>query len=345
MVAAKLRSAFGADQVRHAPASDPAWRRFLANTKTTLFQSDAWANFIGDYYGWEPYVAIALQNDAVIGGTPYMLIDDFRGLRRITYPFSDACDSIGADGLGLAALDGIPWQLRTRRLPEVAPDTSASLSGVYQSVALPDDPGDVAALWHRPQVQNAKRMQRAGGRMRCDASSGAIEKFYELSTRVRKEKFGLLPQPKSFFDQLAERFFPKSGFVAFAEVGDLLVSAAVCLWHGDRLYVKYSASNQDALGLRPNNYLFGELMHLAVKEKRRYLDLGISGQAGLARFKQHLGAQSEPYYTIQLNKETPSQSVARLEETLRDLTTLLTQTDIPTSTAQRAGDILYRYFV
>lgn len=91
-------------------------------------------------------------------------------------------------------------------------------------------------------------------------------------------------------------------------VGMMLLAA------GDTLFVKYSASEMSVLELRPNNYLFKKAIEEAISGGLARLDLGISNEERLIRFKEHLGA-------------TP-----------------LAEPDVPRSAATSAGSVLYRFF-
>lgn len=331
----------------HVTPSDPRWLEFIASAKPTLFQSPDWSAIIEESYGFCAKVAMVVREGAVAGGLPYAEVDDFRGRRRVSFPFADVCEPLGDDiWPELEAeffADALPWRVRTRSIPGSG-RTPARRVAVHQHVPLLMTVDNAYARCHSKQRAKARQALRAGvtHRKLCDAS--AIDLFYDLHTRVRKEKYRLLPQPRAFFEAIARRFFPERGFVLVAELQGRTIAAMWFLAYGDMLYYKFSASALDALSVRPNNYLIWKAIEEGIDAGFAAIDLGISEDEGLIGFKERLGAVSVPVYQASFCEPAKSDRVAKLESALERVTAILTEPDVPLRAAQEGGEALYRFF-
>lgn len=326
---------------------DARWVEFASNA--TLFQSPSWCGMVADFYGFDARVLVAERNDRIIGGLPFAQVNDFRGARRVTFPFSDVCDAINPELW--PALEGaivqstIPWTVRTRSGGGDLRGVEATSPGMYQVIPLPATFQEAAARFHQKQNVNARRLERAGGVCRRVEDLTALDKFYDLFSELRRDKFRLLPQGRDFFARVMETFFPDRGFALFAELDGRVVMGMILISHGDTLYVKYSAMDRRAADLRPSNYLFAKAIEEAIRSGHRVLDLGISGEEGLIRFKRHLGAEAQPYYQLRYNSQAKTDAVKEVEGALGAMTRILTESDVPLSAVQQAGSVLYRFFV
>jgi lipid II:glycine glycyltransferase (peptidoglycan interpeptide bridge formation enzyme) len=198
---------------------------------------------------------------------------------------------------------------------------------------------------HPKQRANLKQAHKAGLTVRKMANEQAIELFYNLHSRLRIEKHRLLPQPKAFFEEIGRRFFPNDGFVLFAETQGRIIAGMLFLIRASTLYYKFSASDLDYLTVRPNHFLLWEAVEYAVGQKFESIDLGLSEDEGLVRFKERFGAEAKPVYVAQYHDLKTSNAITQIESTLQSLTSLLTQPGIPLGAAQRGGELLYRFFV
>ena len=341
-------SVSAAHEVIHTTNRDPRWLGFVAKAGPTLFQHPEWGSMIESVYGFPACVAMLVRGARIIGGLPYAEVKDFRGCRRVAYAFADVCEPLGEDawsGLERAlTTDGIPWQIRSRAVPFALART-VDRPGMHQAIDLPATADEARKRFHQKQRVNARRLERAGACCRKFSDASFIGPFYELFSALRKNKFRLLPQSRRHFELVAERYFPRGGFGLAAELDGRMVAGMMLLPEGDTLYIKYSASALDALELRPNNYLFSKAIDAAIESGFRRLDLGISVEPGLIRFKEHLGARSTPYHVARYGHEPPNESVRQLESALEHITKILTDPEVPLSAAVAGGDALYRFFV
>jgi|SRR5579872_208533 len=337
----------GLRHVEHVPVTDKRWQAYLGGADPSLFQAIRWHQLIEATYGFPARVAMVLDGETVAGGLPYAEVEDFRGRRRVAFAFADVCEPLGPVWpeveRALSAGD-IPWQIRSRQLPGHTAERIREI-GVHQEIILPTTFEEAAAAFHPSVRRGAKRAVNAGVQVHRYDDARGMEIFFELHTHLRMGKHRLLPQPKAFFEEIVRRYFPRDGCVLVAELERRPVAAMVLLAEGSHLYYKFGASELASLHVRPNNLLFERAIRLAIEGGYAALDLGISEEEGLIRFKRHLGARSAPVYKAWYGSQELSEAVGQVERALGALTTLLTEPGVAPSTAQGAGSVLYRFFV
>nr|WP_279343286.1 GNAT family N-acetyltransferase [Fundidesulfovibrio terrae] len=206
-------------------------------------------------------------------------------------------------------------------------------------------------LWTRTSRafrKGVNKALRSGLRVEEATSVDALQPFYRMLTDLRRQKFGILPQPVGYYEQLHSRFMNEGhGAVWLALLGDRPVAAACILEHGNSLYDKMGVSDTEYLDMRPNNLLLWEVMRRGRERGLEYLDMGLSPESnpGLIRFKEGLGGNATPvryYRWLPQNHDSAQEAVLR--ETLSGLTAILTRPDVPESAVFAASNLLYRNF-
>jgi CelD/BcsL family acetyltransferase involved in cellulose biosynthesis len=334
--------------IQAAVAHDERWLSFVrANPDLTLFQSPRWCSVIEKTYGFATNVLLALEGDAVLGGMPFAHIEDFRGARRVAFPFADNVEPL-PDSLWPAfetwiAADAVPWTIRSRVQPtQLAAQFKEAAT--HHVLALPATVEETQALYHFKHVQNLKQAAKAGLTHRRLHGLDGVDAFYQLHSNVRKTKHGLLPQPYAFFRHIYDEFFPEDGFVLVAEHERRIVSAMLFIGCGSTLYYKFSASALDALLVRPNHFLITKAIEEGIALGFKQVDLGISDTEGLIRFKERIGGTASPVFSASYNPVEKTDATRQVEKALGELTSILTDAELPLAAAQRGGDVLYRFF-
>jgi CelD/BcsL family acetyltransferase involved in cellulose biosynthesis len=335
-------------RIVHAGNHDSRWLEFLATANPTLFQHPHWASLMEETYGFPARVAIALRDDTVLGGLPYSEVEDFRGRRRIAGAFADVCEPLGEsawpDIEHALTEDGVPWQIRSRAQPGSHAVESRQVA-VHHVVDLPADSEEARRFCERKQRTEVRFALRAGLTARRLPDEEAIEVFYDLHAQVRKAKHHLLPQPRTFFNALARRYFPDRGFVLAAELDGAVIAAELLLVCGDTLYFKFIASDAAALSCKPNDFLLWKAIVTAADLGLRHVDLGISEAESLIHFKHKYAGDGRPVFAGRYAQGVKPAHVRQMEESLAQLTVALTTRDVPLATAQSAAEALYRFFV
>ncbi|MBV8172604.1 MAG: GNAT family N-acetyltransferase [Candidatus Eremiobacteraeota bacterium] len=328
--------------------SDPRWRAFVQAAQPTLFQHPDWATLMQETYGFPARVAMVLEGGVVSAGLPYSEVEDFRGRRRIAGAFADVCEPLGAEAwptieAALCAED-IPWQIRSRCSPgERALETRQV--AVHQTIELPADREEALAFARSRQRSEVRQALRAGVSLKRYDGAEAIEVFYPLHLRTRKEKHALLPQPRSFFEALAGRYFPQRGFVLAAQLDGAVVGAELLLTCGDTLYYKFVASDRSALQARPNDFLLWSAIETAAQMGLRRLDLGIAEAESLIHFKRKYRASEAPVFAARYIAAAKPAAAVQMERSLVDVTRALAEANVAATVTEAAAAALYRYFV
>lgn len=339
------------------PVTDPRWRALATGPDAGLFTSPPWIAAVCGTYGFIAQSRIAVDAaGAPVGGVAWVTVDDARGRRLLSLPFSDRADPPVPDTAtwdllfdDLSAGETAPYTLRCL-------DHSPAASG-----ARLDEVG--AAAWHGTPLdtdldelhrriasqsrRNIKASARAGVRVEVRDDLEAVRIMHGLHVRLRKNKYGLLAQPQEFFERIWQEFAPDGHcHTLLAIVDDEVIAAALFLeWNGV-LYYKFGASLQEHLQVRPNDAIYWTGIQQGVERGLRLVDWGLSDldQPGLVGFKRKWATEEHRLLTLRSGtvERTPAQQ--EFGDALGGLTKLLTDEAVPDDVTARAGALLYRYF-
>jgi hypothetical protein len=337
------------------PCTDPRWACLVERTDAGLFASPLWLRALADGFGLSATARVVEDATGMTtSGLAYVEVDDEKGERTVSLPFSDYSDPLGC-------LDREDWELlmepftggdrpfsiRTSRQEIVGADPLLIESGraAWHGRSLEPDEND---LWHAISSsarQNIRKAQRAGLTVCVGTSLSALEDFHRLHVHLRKRKYRMLAQPVEYFRAIGEHFGPQSCAVVSASRGGDDLAGVVLLKWGDTAYYKFNASTPDGYDLRANDLVMWESLRLAQRWGCTRFDFGLSGldQAGLLRYKAKYASEAAELVTLR-TVAAPSPAAEKLTRTLGPLTQLLTDPGVPDDVACRAGGLLYRLF-
>ncbi|OLT02866.1 hypothetical protein BJF90_28310 [Pseudonocardia sp. CNS-004] len=87
------------------PVTDPRWRGLATGPGASLFTSPPWISAVCRSYGFTPEARIALDPAGEpVGGFAWVAVDDVRGRRHSSLPFSDRADPLTAHAPVFTAL-------------------------------------------------------------------------------------------------------------------------------------------------------------------------------------------------------------------------------------------------
>ncbi len=205
---------------------------------------------------------------------------------------------------------------------------------------LAEDPAEVEQRYSKSQIKRGikkARRENLSAERRTDAA--ALDAFYALHLKTR-QRLGVPTQPKRFIQRFEELFDAGLGFVELVLDEGRPIAAAVFLSFNGTLTYKYGASDAAALGKRPNNLLFSEVIRWACEAGFHTLDFGRTDidNEGLRSFKRSWGAdESELSYTYLADREPT------LQPALRDRVMGTTIRRSPAVVGRLAGAALYRH--
>ena len=340
------------------PAADPRWEALLERARASLFHSPAWARVLSDAYGFRVEALAALDDTGQpVAGIPFVRVSDFLGSRIVSLPFSDFAGAVAVSGEArrtvLASLLSVGLPLAVRCLGTGDGDEQFSVTKCARWHEIDVTP-DLDVLETRMDSTRRRAIRKAGREgvvVESLDDASFLDAFAALNVGVRKRKYRLLAQPRTFFEAICRRFREVDGWHPLAAVQDgSVVAATLYLRWRDTLYYKFNASSPAALGARPNDLLVWDGIRLAKALGCRRLDFGASDddQPGLIRFKEQFGAVAGEIRFLRGGTAgaggAEEGAVKQARDVLSRLTALMTEPAVPDDATARAGELLYRFF-
>lgn len=335
------------------PRNDARWHQLATSSMGSVFTSPPWIRAVCDSYDFRPEGRIALDgNGKAIAGFAWVAIDDLRGIRLVSLPFSDRAEPLcsSADVWAELARDAlhpsIPLSIRCfDDSPVLArPELKTTGEAAWHGLSVEGSLEEISAGFESVTRRNIRTAERNDVKVVVSTDASAVRAFHDLHVRLRKQKYGLLAQPVEFFERIWEEFRVDDGIVTLlAHAGGEVVAGALYLVWDDVLYYKFGASVHEHLPLRPNDAIHWTAIQWANERGLRSLDWGLSDldQPGLVRYKRKWGSTERRIVTLRSGEPVAAPEFGRL---LGELTTLFTDDAVSDAVAARAGSVLYRYF-
>ncbi len=337
------------------PRIDQRWARLVAlSPDATLFHSPQWLRAVSNTYGLQPVASLLCDGESTIAGTVSARIEDPRGTRLVSFPFSDFMDPLVDSReqwrlLAASVLaEPLPFHMRIRRGRWLLDDVElqAEAIGYWHAVDVRAEDAQWSALSGSAR-RNIRRARECGLTVEVSSTLEQVRTFFDLHRQVRKQKYHLLPQPWAFFEQLHAIFEPEQRLhVLLARHGQVPVGGILAITWGDTLYYKFNASALGELKVRPNDLLAWEAIGLARRLGLARLDFGFSDadQPGLVRYKRKFATVESPVHRVTRTVGSPQPNAEAFGRDLTALTAVLTDPRVPDDLTEAAGALLYRYF-
>jgi CelD/BcsL family acetyltransferase involved in cellulose biosynthesis len=340
------------------PQHDALWQKLVNKHRSDVFHSPAWINVLNATYDFDIKALVVLDDDGEPrSGLAYGRIEDMMDPRIASLPFSDFCDPL--------VNDPDDWDALFTRL--LAEDCRLNLRCLHNDLPLSEERLTFVnrAKWHcidlRREVDDLwmgmdgaarraiKKAQRQGITVRVAQDKDDLRAFFLLHLKLRKYKYNLLAQSYSFFENIWDNFIPQGhGALMVAVYEDQVIGGVFFLEWQNKFYYKFNASDQDQVTLRPNDLVVWEGMQYGREKGYDYLDFGLSDwdQEGLLQYKRKFATEEK---TISFLRYTPDGAPGDKEKQIRkllpQLTDLLAHNDVPDEVTEKAGDLLYQYFI
>ncbi len=320
----------------------------------SVFASAPWIETLAATYGFEVKASVLAESSQPAAAILFSEVDDIRGRRVVSLPFSDYCDPFVQDRRSwnclvdpLLAL-GAPIRLRVMRnqVPLEDPRFSRTTNALWHAADLSRPEDEMWASLSGSATQNIRKAERNGVVVRQSKTLEDVRTFYEMHRAVRRSKYRLFAQPFSFFENLHATFSRDDRLIVLlAEVSGVAIAGILFLIDRGTLYYKFNASVD--LEMRPNDLLVWNGMRLGRERGLARLDFGLSdtSQPGLVRFKRKFATDERPIH--ELRWSPPGYADPRATQTgqvLHRLTEILTSAGVPDDVTGGVGDELYRFF-
>lgn len=331
--------------------TDPRWAEFVAgHPEATAFHHPAWARLVADCYGFRAFAVVSRDPAGRIrGGLPVIEVRHLRGGPKwVTLPFTDYCPplvSAGEEAPLAAELRQASQAAGVRRVEVRAPMAGATPGGTAfrHVITLEEDAGQVYKRIRRQVRQQIQQAEKMGVKVREATEPGDLtDVFYRLHVRNRR-RIGVPVQPRRLFRMLWESVIsPGLGIVFVAEAEGQPLAAQVCMaWNGTMIG-KYSASDERAWSLRPNDLIIWHSIKTACERGCLWLDMGRTDDdnQGLRAFKRSWGAAEQPLVYSALGGK-PEPALAGTGRAGQLLASVIRHG--PPVLCRAAGEALYRF--
>jgi CelD/BcsL family acetyltransferase involved in cellulose biosynthesis len=338
------------------PRVDPRWRTLVDTSAGSLFTSPPWLTAVCATYDFAPEARVLLTVDGEpTAGVAWVEVNDLRGCRRLTLPFSDRGDPLVSDLASWHCLTHdlvdpvMPFTVRTLDNSPLADDHRFERSGeaAWHRTLLGSSADD---LWKRLSSNarsNVNAGLRNGVKVEVRDDLEAMREFHRLHTLLRKRKYALLAQPVELFVRIWEAFSATDDvrvLLAKSPDGESIAGGVYLTWNGV-LYYKFGASLSDHLLLRPNELVTWSAMQFGLDRGLRALDWGLSDldQPGLVAYKRKWATEERRIHTYR-TPTPPRSEQHEVGQLLHGLTQLFVDARVPDDVTEEAGALLYRYF-
>jgi CelD/BcsL family acetyltransferase involved in cellulose biosynthesis len=338
------------------PVTDPRWHRLGAGPQASLFTSPPWISAVCRSYGFTPEARIAVDAAGEpVGGFAWVAVEDVRGRRLSSLPFSDRADPLVAEPpTWTALLDAAKTgdeQLTLRCLGDSAaladPRMRAVDAAAWHGTPLDAEIDEIHRRISGTSRRNIAAARRAGVRVEVRDDLDAVRTFHRLHVGLRKHKYRLLAQPLAFFENIWHEFHDSGRCVTLlASLDGEVIAGALFLEWNDVLYYKFGASEPAHLRARPNDAVYWTGIQRGVERGLRLVDWGLSDldQPGLVAFKRKWASVERRIITLRSGTWPQRPEQEQFGRELGELTRLLTDPAVPDEITARAGAVLYRYF-
>ena len=286
------------------PITDRRWEEFVAtHPKSSAFHRREWLKSLSDTYGYRPIVFTNSPPQTKLSdGIPFCKVKSWiTGKRLVSLPFSDHSEPLLGDGedegefatelaakmqklhLQYIELRPLCWQGPTNLFVPAQ-------SFWIHKLDLCKSKEDLFNNLHKSSLQRRiRKAERENLEYERGSSANLIDDFCEMLLITRR-RHHLLPQPRRWFENLAENF--KSDFqIRVARKDGKCFAAIVTLRHHNKVVYKYGCSDEQYHHLAGMPFLFWRLIEESKAEQAVELDFGRTDleNEGLIRFKDKFG--------------------------------------------------------
>jgi len=301
------------------PSADERWDAFVEDhPQGCIFHHSAWKTVIDNSFPQvEPYYFILENTDGIQGGAPFFFVKSWiTGKRLVSLPFTFYSDPlVGSNDFLSKLLKGIMLkqkelkatfiQFRTRYAEPSrwGLDLQEYPGFKNHTLYLEPDLDTLKRSFHRTCVRQRINRAENSNILVVEASSETdMKTFYRLHCLTRK-KYGISPQPYSFFKNMWDILYPKGMLYLFiAEYDGQPVSSLLCLKYKKTVHAEYMGTDSRFNRYSGNIYLFWHAIQKAKAEGYQSFEFGSSptSETELIDFKRRWGTVEEDisYYYL-----------------------------------------------
>lgn len=282
-----------------------AWETFVASQDSCVnYHRWPWKSVIEQAFGWNTYYLTAKKDDEICGILPFGgNRSSLFGTLLCSLPFfseagivatsQEATDALADEAIRLGQEIGAEY-IELRHAGNAPVNWPAKTNKVTLVCDVFADPEQNMQQLPTKMRTNVRRALKSG----LEAEFGGAEllhDFYDVFCRKMRE-LGTPVYSKKLFEVILQNF-PGEAYVCRVRHGSKTVSAAFLTGYKDRIEANWSASLPDAMSLRPNMFLFWQLISFAGQKGYRVFDFGRSSvDSGTYQFKLQWNTRVVPLH-------------------------------------------------
>ena len=284
---------------------DPLWKEYVeSHPDATTYHSLEWRDILYNEYHFDPVYLLAIEGDKVVGILPMFLLNNLRGMRLESLPFSIYAGPLfDNQEVFYRLLNYVKSKLLINGLQSLRVRSSEKIKEVnldreYVASILDLSVG-LDVIWEGLRYKSRTAVRRA--KKNCltfelNSDEGALKDFYLLQLMSRKRQG--LPTPSiRYYRSMIARFKEKAWLALVRKDGKPLAGGLFFIYRDVVLFAQ-GASDRRYQTYRPNDLLVWEVIRWATGEGYKKFDFGLTpdGDVDLMLFKRKWGAVSTPWY-------------------------------------------------
>lgn len=310
-------------------AHSQSWREFVeTHAVCSNYHRWGWKQVIEETFDWPAFYLVANSANKIQGVLPVVWQKSrLFGSFLTSLPFLNggglvaetpaAKNALLAEAVALAQRLRVRYlELRHRSDPEL--DLPTKTHKVAMILPVQQDTEKMwAALPHKVRTDIRKGMK--SGLTAEFGGQQLLDDFYDVFARNMRD-LGTPVYSRSFFANML-RVFPEDNFICLVRHQNTPVAASFLMGYRQTIEAGWSSSRYDYLSMRPNMFLYWQILCFAAQRGFREFDFGRSSVgSGTHRFKQQWGSQERPLYWSywvpkdaelpEVNKENPRYHLA-----------------------------------
>lgn len=288
------------------------WDEYVtAHPDSCVFQTFAWRRVVATAYGHQPLYLVAREGAEIRGVLPLFLIRSLLfGRVMATCPYASwgaICSSgveaeraLVEEAINLSRQHQVDYiELKSIRTTQAE---GLQVRSHYVTYELPLDAPET--LWRQSLRKSNRVAIRQAEKFGLSLEQGAhlLDEFHKVFV-ANMRALGTPVHALRFFSTILEVFGESAALRAATRQAEVL-AAMLLLRYRNRVSVVYAASLPDSLPLRPNNFLYWQVIKEAATSGAATFDFGRSlAGTGVAKFKESWGTAPAPlYYEYFLNR-------------------------------------------
>jgi len=286
-------------QVRTCREEDrERWEEFVSNhSECTSYHRWSWKNVFQEVFQWPAHYLIAEESGKVRGILPLIrqkcllrtylssmphlngggIVADAPEIEKLLFASAvDAAREMKAAYLEMRHLTwhDLPLEPRNDKVGAILP-----IEG--------DEEGRFRRL--DKKTRNLVRKSLTFGLTAHFGRTDLLDDFYSIYQRNMRD-LGSPSYARSFFAEILAQF-PDDASICVVRLGGEPVAAGFLIGFRETVEVAWASSNRKFLHLKPNMFLYWNILAFAAQQKYEFLDFGRSGQgSGTYEFKMRWGA-------------------------------------------------------